>query len=301
MAPPEAYYAKSMLKACGALALVLVAAACAAAADPAKELQSAARSGDVEGIQTLLASGTNVDARDKNGRTPLMLAADSGRPEAVKLLLAKGANPDARDREGLSAYGLALLSSPSARRDTVLVALPAPPRVRVLLFAGWTPRDVTSSCFQSRPELLHAVDSLHLTARVLGGVTERARTDIRGAIEVLHAEDAGMLSDPNAGPAPDSAADATVRIEVRPTVGCARQNDNLSLSVDVRVTRPGSPTPTFSKTFGIGIKGTGAQQVPTPAQYGVPFERWANSITNSVFWDTLRALLQQPAVAAGGR
>src|SRR5690348_11029012 len=77
----------------------------AAAADLSSGLLSAAASGKTDQVSTLLAKGANVEAKDKNGRTPLMLAAQHGHADTVRLLLSKGAKADARDRSGWTAYG----------------------------------------------------------------------------------------------------------------------------------------------------------------------------------------------------
>jgi ankyrin repeat protein len=51
-------------------------------------------------VKLLLGKGANVDAADKDGRTPLSYAAESGHEAVVKLLLEKGANVDAADKYG---------------------------------------------------------------------------------------------------------------------------------------------------------------------------------------------------------
>jgi len=53
--------------------------------------------GDVEKVKDLLTNGAEVDVRDKNGMTPLLLAARKGNSEIVRLLLAHGANVNAQD------------------------------------------------------------------------------------------------------------------------------------------------------------------------------------------------------------
>ena len=70
----------------------------AVAADTQPDLLEAARKGKTPVVASLLAKGADLEMRDRNGRTPLMLAAQYGRTATVKLLLAKGATPDARDR-----------------------------------------------------------------------------------------------------------------------------------------------------------------------------------------------------------
>jgi hypothetical protein len=63
-------------------------------------LQAAAGLGDVRQAASLLDQGVAVDARDADGRTPLMLAVAQGRLEVVRLLLARGADPNAADNSG---------------------------------------------------------------------------------------------------------------------------------------------------------------------------------------------------------
>jgi hypothetical protein len=63
-------------------------------------LQVAAGLGDVRQAAALLDRGAAVDARDEDGRTPLMLAVARGRLEVVRLLLARGADPNAVDNAG---------------------------------------------------------------------------------------------------------------------------------------------------------------------------------------------------------
>src|SRR6185312_16553460 len=79
------------------------------AADRSSELLAAASKGDTPRVQALLKSGANVEATDKNDRTPLMLAAQHGYADTVRALLASGAKTDTRDKSGFTAFGLALL------------------------------------------------------------------------------------------------------------------------------------------------------------------------------------------------
>ena len=43
-------------------------------------------------LKYLILKGSEIDVKDKNQNTPLLLAADGGRASAVKLLLEKGAD-----------------------------------------------------------------------------------------------------------------------------------------------------------------------------------------------------------------
>ena len=56
--------------------------------------RGAARYGDVERLQALLDSGSDVNARDRYHQTGLMLAAQGGHTEVVRVLIAAGAPLD---------------------------------------------------------------------------------------------------------------------------------------------------------------------------------------------------------------
>ena len=58
-------------------------------------------------VQQLLAQGANINARDAQGRTALMLAAMGSNPGLVELLMKAGADPDLRDHAGWRAVDLA--------------------------------------------------------------------------------------------------------------------------------------------------------------------------------------------------
>ena len=65
---------------------------------PGKEIIKAAKSGDAAKIKTLLAAdATLIDARDKDGSTPLHCATWKGHEAVVALLLQAGANVNAQN------------------------------------------------------------------------------------------------------------------------------------------------------------------------------------------------------------
>ncbi|HOD15534.1 MAG TPA: ankyrin repeat domain-containing protein [Spirochaetota bacterium] len=70
-------------------------------------LHEAAASSDTALIKLLIARGADVNARDREGWTPLMHAADSCCPEAAALLLGKGANALIVNSEGRRATDIA--------------------------------------------------------------------------------------------------------------------------------------------------------------------------------------------------
>lgn len=65
--------------------------------DPRVRLMYLANEGDLEGIEELLDSGTNVNFSDIDGRTALHVAACQGRTDVVQLLLHRGAELDLHD------------------------------------------------------------------------------------------------------------------------------------------------------------------------------------------------------------
>jgi ankyrin repeat protein len=60
----------------------------------------AATQGNIEAVKQHLASGTEVDARDRQDKTPLQHAVFWGNKEIVKLLIAKGADVNAKNSTG---------------------------------------------------------------------------------------------------------------------------------------------------------------------------------------------------------
>ena len=76
-------------------ALFFISSAYAQSPDAA--LISAAESGDTVRIQSLIAQGSSVKARDARGRTALLAATHANKVEAARLLIAAGADVNAKD------------------------------------------------------------------------------------------------------------------------------------------------------------------------------------------------------------
>lgn len=62
-------------------------------------MQSAAMDGHVKVVNVLLEIGTNKEAADEYGYTPLHWAASNGHVEVAKILLENGANKEATSRK----------------------------------------------------------------------------------------------------------------------------------------------------------------------------------------------------------
>jgi len=71
-------------------------------------IHEAAALGNIEAVKQFLDSGTDVNAKDKTGGTPLDEAAGWGRKDIVELLIAKGADVNAKfDEDGSTPLHLA--------------------------------------------------------------------------------------------------------------------------------------------------------------------------------------------------
>lgn len=82
--------------------------------DPSADLRRAAESGDIPGLQTSLDEQVDIDSRDADGRTALMLATLHGQINAVELLLEHGADPNIADEHGTTPLRAAVDSNQSA-------------------------------------------------------------------------------------------------------------------------------------------------------------------------------------------
>jgi uncharacterized protein len=70
-------------------------------------LEDAIAHRDVARVRALLEGGADLTTVDYEGKTPLMLAAKAGDPEIVELLLAVGADPTPKDKLGYTAEMIA--------------------------------------------------------------------------------------------------------------------------------------------------------------------------------------------------
>lgn len=71
------------------------------------DLIDAAEYGDLNGVQSMLAKGANINTQNKYGATALMMASWNGHTEVVKALLAKGADVNVQRKDGLTALFMA--------------------------------------------------------------------------------------------------------------------------------------------------------------------------------------------------
>jgi hypothetical protein len=277
-------------------AVLLAAAFPLLAADAPMDILEAARKGNAKEIAALLAKGANLEARDKEGRTPLMLAAQYGRTASVRLLLDKGAQPDARDRRRWNAYMLAMLAPSGGMvhttHDAVLKLLPQPKRFRLAITANWTPGiALFSSCFMRPEEMTQHIREIHPDGMVIEALRHYAATSGRDLIAIVSADARGN-SEISERPTPTD-VDAVLTLQVEPGATCVQGVDDLSMRIRATVSESGEQTPRLEKTFGPGGVKTGmrGQTAANANQHGPLYQSWVKSQVGSLYWAVLTALL----------
>ena len=94
------------------------------------ELVTAIRNADEQAIRKLLDNGANVNARDAEGNTPLILASFYATPQCLELLMERGADVNAANKAGATAL---IRAATSYEKTRLLVAAGAKVRVRTAL------------------------------------------------------------------------------------------------------------------------------------------------------------------------
>ena len=259
------------------------------------DILEAAKKGKDKEIEALLAKGSDIESRDKEGRTPLMLAAQYGRTASVRLLLAKGAKADARDAHHWNAYMLALLAPSGGvvhtSHDAVLKLLPQPKRFRLALTATWAPgKALYSSCFMRPEEMTQHIRQLHPDGMVIEALQHFAVTGGRDLIAIVSADARGN-TEVSERPTPQD-VDAILTLSVEPGVACVQQLDQITMLIKATLNRAEGQTPILERTFGTGVKtGMRGEFATNPNQHGPLFESWAKAEAGPVYWAVLTALL----------
>jgi ankyrin repeat protein len=93
----------------------------------APRLVTAIRDGDAAAVRKLLEDGADVNARDAEGNTPLILASFYANPKCVEFLLEKGANANATNKAGVTAL---IRAATNEEKTRLLVEAGADVRVR---------------------------------------------------------------------------------------------------------------------------------------------------------------------------
>jgi hypothetical protein len=255
----------------------------------------AAKKGRTQRIAELFAKHVDLETRDREGRTPLLLAAQYGHAAAVKLLLDKGADPTARDTRHWNAYMLALLAPEGGvvhtKHEAVLKLLPQPKRFRVAVDAFWTAdRNLFRSCFVRPDDIVSHLREVHADAIVLQAFQNYLAASGRDLIAIASADARGNSEVSARTTAED--ADAVVTLEILPGANCVTPDDQMSLKIHAVVKRPGDSEPLLDKTFGTSIKLGMREQLATNATQHAPlYQAWAKAQAGTVYWAVITALM----------
>ena len=98
------------------IAAVLVVG-CGPPEPPDISIHEAAEQGNIEAAKQHLAAGTDVDAKDDDGRTTLLHAAYQGNNEIAELLIAKGADLNVKNKVGYTPLDVAILNDRTETAD----------------------------------------------------------------------------------------------------------------------------------------------------------------------------------------
>ncbi|MGW8780270.1 ankyrin repeat domain-containing protein [Streptomyces sp. NPDC055796] len=93
-----------------------------------RQLLDAARAGDAEAVRAAVEGGANIEVRDAELRTPLLLASLGNHVEAARALVAAGADVDAQDARQDSAW---LVTGVTGSVAMLRALLPAGPDLRL--------------------------------------------------------------------------------------------------------------------------------------------------------------------------
>src|SRR5262247_3374138 len=85
-------------------------------------LVEAAARGSVQGVRDLIAAGADLNQRDENGITALIISAYAGNVEIIRVLLAVKANPNVPNNDGETALHSSAAHANSAEIVPLLIA-----------------------------------------------------------------------------------------------------------------------------------------------------------------------------------
>jgi cytohesin len=146
------------------------------------------RKGNIEAVKQHLAAGKDVDARDKEDKTPLQHAAFHGHKEIVELLITEGADVNAKANSGMTPlHWVAVLGR---KNEIVELLILNGADVNSKTRSGETPLDEaikykrteTAALFRKHGAKSGAEDSIHIAART--GNHEAVKQHLAAGVDV---------------------------------------------------------------------------------------------------------------------
>ncbi|MBM3300636.1 MAG: ankyrin repeat domain-containing protein, partial [Deltaproteobacteria bacterium] len=133
-----------------------------------KQLLVAAKIGDVDKTEQLLNAGADVNARDDENNTPLVISADQGHASVVGLLVSRGADLEAKNQQRVTALGAAC---DKGRTDVVELLLTHGANVHTKTAEGLTPLALACRTGNSDVVKLLLASGADLKSRTILGKT----------------------------------------------------------------------------------------------------------------------------------
>jgi ankyrin repeat protein/beta-lactamase regulating signal transducer with metallopeptidase domain len=175
-------------------------------ATPESTIHLAARAGDLAKVQSFIQKGTDVNAKDRVGQTPLFSAVLADTTDVAKFLIAKGADIDAKDSLGMTPL-ISLLRSHD-KKDMVELLISKGANVNTQTKGGATPLHLACGCGENDAAELLIVKGANVNAKATGrwvGVTPlhcAAGNGYRHIVELLLAKGANVNAKDNNGQTP---------------------------------------------------------------------------------------------------
>jgi ankyrin repeat protein len=167
--------------------ITTIAAVLVVGCGPSVDIHKAAGTGNMEAVKQHIAAGTDLNAKDEDGATPLHVAAGVGNNEIAELLIAKGADMEAKNKYGYTPLHVAAVVG---NKETTELLINNGADLNAKLEEGDTPLDwaihfkhsETADLIRKHGGKSGTEDSIHLAAAV--GNIEAVKQHIAAGTDV---------------------------------------------------------------------------------------------------------------------
>ena len=152
------------------------------------ELLNAVQAGDKAKTESLLKGGADINTRNEEGATPLMIAAGNGNDEMVELLLKSGAEVDAVDIRGWTALMKAIFNYEQNKGfpDIVQTLIDAGADIEHTIVYGTRPLMLAAGYGEARVVEVLLAAGVDVSAQNEGGRTARIMAETKDYVEVVN-------------------------------------------------------------------------------------------------------------------